>query len=59
VSYAATALYVIFYRVASIVLPMGAAGGENLMPRLAAATFGAVILAPGILGLLRLLRVGP
>ncbi len=59
VTFAGTALYTILYRIASLALPMGAASGNGMMGRLAVATLGATLVAPLIMSLLRVLRVGP
>ena len=58
-AFAGAALYVVLYRVASLGLPMGAVQAEGMMPRLAVATLGASFVAPPIMALLRMLRVGP
>jgi hypothetical protein len=59
VTFAGTALYTILYRIASLALPMGAVAGNGMMGRLAVATLGATLVAPLIMSLLRVLRVGP
>lgn len=59
VTFAASALYIVLYRGVAAFMPLGATLGDNLMLRLSIVTLSATLLAPGVIGLLRILRVGP
>ncbi len=59
VSFAAGALYLGLHAAAGFILPDLGIGGMGGLFRMTVATLSATLVAPGIYGLLRLLRVGP
>lgn len=59
VTFAGTALYTLLYHVLGVALPMGALQADSMMWPMAAATISATVLAPPLMSLMRVLRIGP